>query len=209
MDMKEKIMYTALRLFAMNGYEATSVSDIAGELGVTKGALYKHYKNKRAIFDSIVERVFQEDLIHAKRYGVPEETYDKAPHAFKSTSIEQLKNFIEARFRFWIEDELSRNFRKMLTLEQYRSSDAAGMYKMCVGQDGYIEDLFRVMMEQGAMKKNDPKLLALEFFAPYHYLLNMAMLESPSFKEEAARLLSAHMQRFVEANVIQEKEGVR
>jgi AcrR family transcriptional regulator len=60
---KENILYTALRLFARNGYEATSVSDIAGELGMTKGALYKHYKNKRDIFDSIFERMYQEDVI--------------------------------------------------------------------------------------------------------------------------------------------------
>ena len=49
---KEKIMQTALHLFARDGYEAVSVSAIAGELGMTKGALYKHYKNKRDIFDS-------------------------------------------------------------------------------------------------------------------------------------------------------------
>ena len=55
---KEKIMQTALRLFARDGYEAVPVSAIAGELGMTKGALYKHYANKRAIFDSIVERMY-------------------------------------------------------------------------------------------------------------------------------------------------------
>ena len=43
MGTKEKILITALRLFAQDGYEAVSVSRIAGELGMTKGALYKHY----------------------------------------------------------------------------------------------------------------------------------------------------------------------
>lgn len=58
---KEKILRTALRLFAQYGYEAVSVSAIAGELGITKGALYRHYKNKRDIFDSIVERMCRMD----------------------------------------------------------------------------------------------------------------------------------------------------
>lgn len=40
MNTKEKILVTALRLFAVYGYEAVSVSQIAGELGITKGALY-------------------------------------------------------------------------------------------------------------------------------------------------------------------------
>ncbi|MEW9124102.1 MAG: TetR/AcrR family transcriptional regulator [Thermotaleaceae bacterium] len=55
-DTKERLLLTALRLFAQDSYEAVSVSAIAGELGMTKGTLYKHYKNKRDIFDCIVER---------------------------------------------------------------------------------------------------------------------------------------------------------
>lgn len=55
-DTKERILDTALRLFARSGFEAVSVSEIATELSITKGALYKHYKNKRDIFDSIVKK---------------------------------------------------------------------------------------------------------------------------------------------------------
>ena len=51
---KEEILIVALHLFARDGYEAVSVSQIAGELDMTKGALYRHYKSKRDIFDSIV-----------------------------------------------------------------------------------------------------------------------------------------------------------
>ena len=69
-DTKEKILLAALRLFAREGYEAVSVSDIAGELGMTKGALYKHYKNKRDIFDSIVARMFQVDAERPVRFNV-------------------------------------------------------------------------------------------------------------------------------------------
>ena len=58
-DTKEKILESALKLFAADGYEAVSVSMIAGELGITKGALYRHYKNKRDIFGSILKRMEQ------------------------------------------------------------------------------------------------------------------------------------------------------
>ena len=51
---KEEILIVALHLFARDGYEAVSVSQIAGELDMTKGALYRHYKSKRDIFDCIV-----------------------------------------------------------------------------------------------------------------------------------------------------------
>ena len=51
---KEKILLISLNLFAKFGYEAVSMKDIADKLGITKGALYKHYKNKQDIFNSIV-----------------------------------------------------------------------------------------------------------------------------------------------------------
>ena len=57
---KEEILIAALNLFARNGYEAVSVSQIAGELDMTKGALYRHYKSKRDIFDCIVQRMEQQ-----------------------------------------------------------------------------------------------------------------------------------------------------
>ena len=57
---KEEILIVALHLFAREGYEAVSVSQIAGELDMTKGALYRHYKSKRDIFDCIVQRMEQQ-----------------------------------------------------------------------------------------------------------------------------------------------------
>ena len=53
---KDKIRQTALMLFADRGYEAVSVRDIAEALALSKGALYRHYTDKRAILDAILER---------------------------------------------------------------------------------------------------------------------------------------------------------
>ena len=53
---KEKILEEALKLFAQSGYMGTSMNDIASKLGVTKAALYKHYKSKQEILDSIIEK---------------------------------------------------------------------------------------------------------------------------------------------------------
>ena len=66
---KEEILIVALHLFARDGYEAVSVSQIAGALGITKGALYRHFKSKRDIFDCIVQRMEQEDSEQAADDG--------------------------------------------------------------------------------------------------------------------------------------------
>ena len=54
---KEKILEEALKLFAQSGYMGTSMNDIASKLEVTKAALYKHYKSKQEILDSIIENL--------------------------------------------------------------------------------------------------------------------------------------------------------
>ena len=72
---KEEILIVALHLFARDGYEAVSVSQIAGELDMTKGALYRHYKSKRDIFDCIVQRMEQRDGEQAEEYDMPIEQF--------------------------------------------------------------------------------------------------------------------------------------
>ena len=79
---KEEILIVALHLFARDGYEAVSVSQIAGELDMTKGALYRHYKSKRDIFDSIVKRMEQQDSEQARENEVPEESIEKTPEEY-------------------------------------------------------------------------------------------------------------------------------
>ena len=48
------------------------MSDIAGELGITKGALYKHYTSKQEILGSIVERMNRMDYERAGAYEMPQ-----------------------------------------------------------------------------------------------------------------------------------------
>jgi AcrR family transcriptional regulator len=46
---RERILDVALKLFSEQGYEGTSLREIAGRLGVTKAALYYHFKSKEEI----------------------------------------------------------------------------------------------------------------------------------------------------------------
>ena len=175
-DTREKILMTALHLFARDGYEAVSVSTIAGALGMTKGALYKHYKNKRDIFDSIVERMYQIDADRAEKYEVPKEKYEVRPNAYKNQSVEKIMDFTIAQFFFWTEDDFASDFRKMLTLEQYRNEEMAELYSQCIvaGPVAYMEDLFRELIQTGVLKEENPRQLAVEYYAPLFLLISMS-----------------------------------
>jgi len=54
-DTRARIQQTALRLFTEQGYEATSLREIALQLGVTKAALYYHFRTKDDIIASLME----------------------------------------------------------------------------------------------------------------------------------------------------------
>ena len=191
---KENILMTALRLFAQDGYEAVSVSRIAGELGMTKGALYKHYKNKRDIFDSIFHRICQLDVERFQKAGMP-------PQRFSNATVESVMAYAKSQFLYWSEDEVACYFRRMLTLEQFRSPKMTRLYQdvLAGGPVNFLEGVFGEMMEQGAWRPGSPKQMAVEFFAPFFLLLSMS--DAASGKEEKERiagLYMAHMESFVE-----------
>ena len=199
-DTRENILMTALRLFARDGYEAVPVSAIAGELGMTKGALYKHYRNKRDIFDSIVERMYELDAKRSREYHVPEEKAESAPQAYEDVSMQSVASFAMAQFVFWTEDDFASNFRKMLALEQYRSAEMAQLYCNCLtaGPVAYLEDIFREMIAKGAFRETDPKQLAVEFYAPLYLLIGIS--DRTNDKAEFTELLRSHIARFVRHN---------
>ena len=59
---EEKILEAAQRLFLEKGYENTTIQDIVDELGgLTKGAVYHHFKSKEEIMDAVGDRMFLEN----------------------------------------------------------------------------------------------------------------------------------------------------
>ena len=204
-DTKEKILMTALQLFARDGYEAVSVRNIAEELGITKGALYRHYKNKRDIFDNIVKRMIQIDAKRAEEYQMPAEQYDSMPDAYENTSLESIRKFTIEQLKFWIEDEFASEFRRMLTLEQYRNEEMAELYSQCIvaGPISYMEDLFRELIKNGVLKENNPRQLAVEYYAPM--FLFISMYDKSGETEEYVEILSNHMKHFFKSYVMNEE----
>lgn len=57
----EKILTAARRLFLEKGYEKTTVQDIVDRLGgLTKGAVYHHFKSKEEIMEAVCRKMFQD-----------------------------------------------------------------------------------------------------------------------------------------------------
>ena len=158
---KEEILIVALHLFARDGYEAVSVSQIAGELDMTKGALYRHYKSKRDIFDCIVQRMEQQDSEQARQNEVLEESIEKVPEEYQNVSVEDFVGYSKSMFEYWTEDDFASSFRKMLTLEQFRNEEMQNLYQQYLvsGPAEYVKDLFK------NMEIKNPEEKAVKFYA--------------------------------------------
>ena len=181
---KEKILFEAVKLFAKEGYEAVSVDQIAKAVGIKAPSLYKHYKNKRAIFDSILRLMEQRDSEQAAACSLPEGTVEVMPEAYAAASAEALVTFSKQQFRYWTEDAFASSFRKMLTVEQYRSQEMSSLYQQYLGAGPlkYVADLLGSQTE------------ALLFYGPMYLLYSV--YDDTDDKTSVHTMLDAHLERW-------------
>lgn len=192
-DTKERIMETALELFAEKGYLGTSMNDIAKQLGFTKAALYKHYTSKQEILNRIVERMNEMDYERAKQFEMPEGNLTEIVAAYQKTPIEKVRAYSKAQFLHWTEEDFSSRFRKMLTLEQYRDPEMAQLYQkyLATGPVDYMAAIFRGLTDSEEAAQH----LALEFYGPMFLLYSVS--DSGAEQEQVLSLLDAHIDRFI------------
>ncbi len=189
---KERIVEEALKLFSQSGYMGASMNDIAEKLGVTKAALYKHYKSKQEILDSIVETMNRMDAERVKQYEMPEGKMEEVIAEYKDTAFDKIKQFTKVQFLHWTEEEFPCCFRKMLTLEQYRSPEMARLYQtyLAEGPLSYMETIFEGLTGNA----KEAKQLALDFYGPIFLLYSV--YDGTEEKEGVVKLLEQHMEHF-------------
>ena len=198
---KDRILDVSLRLFARDGFEAVSTSAIAGELGMTKSALYKHFPDKRAIFDSLVDAMLEEHRAAVLGAGVALEPGKSAASAYAATSPEGMAKLGEALFRHWAADERAVAFRRMLSIERFRDERAGRVYDefFAGGQIAYHEAMFAEMVEIGAFEPCDTMQMALDFWSPIFLL--MQATDGGMDVKKATKLVRGHVLSFGTAHV--------
>lgn len=195
-ETKEQIIKTALELFSQNGFLGTSMSDIASQLKITKGALYKHYESKQQILEQIIECMAKLDLERAKKYEMPETEQKKFAEAYVHIPTEKIREYSIAQFRHWTEENFSAKFRKMLTLEQFRSKEMSDLYQNYLGT-GPLEYMTKIFKK---MTKSKPKArqLALEFYGPIFILYSVYDGAEENAKKSVFVQLENHIKNFIE-----------
>ena len=192
-ETKERILETALELFAQSGHLGTSMSDIAARLGITKAARYKHYGGKQEILDRIVQRMNELDAARAAAYEMPGAAPEGFAQAYLNTPLDRIRAYSTAQFDHWTREPFSANFRKMLTLEQYRDARRAQLYQGSLGSSPVrdMAAIFRPLTDSDETAMQ----LALDFYGPMYLLYSV--YDGAADQSAVAPMLEAHIDRFI------------
>lgn len=194
-DTKEAILAVALKLFSEKGYDGVGIRDISKEIGIRESALYKHYSGKQAIFDSIlkdIEHRYQEEI---SAYAPPESMANILSEG--NDGREELFRISVTMFQFYLKTEYGSQLRRMLTMEQYRTSEAGKFFRELIIDRGlgYISGVFTHLIHTGVYAEADPTVMALQFYSPL-YLLLSKYDNQPEKYEEALSFLEKHIATF-------------
>lgn len=181
MTTKELILYESLKLFSINGYDAVSTRTIARAINASDAVIYKHFASKQEIFDTIVK--ISREKFEMKRNEV----------SLDAASWEEMEKVCLDRFEFLTNDEWIVMFRKMLLIEQFKNPEIAKLYKE-IFIDYPIKattEHFRELINNGYMKNGDPKVYAIELYAPFFLYSS-----ETEISEETKNALKEHVVNF-------------
>ena len=195
MPTKERILYAALDLIAQKGYDGVGVDLIAEKAGLKGPSLYRHYKGKEDIFNSLIDLVMSH---YEEGFGL-----NKKSGEFPESMDELIENAME-RIKFTMHDDIVGKTRRILAMEQFRSKRMAELTSRyhLENQQGMYAGIFAGLMEKGILKRDDPELLAFEFVAPVSLLIHMYDRQ-PEREEEVLDKIRKHFEHF--AKVYAEK----
>ena len=194
---KELILKKALELFSERGYDSVSVGEIASAVGIKAPSLYNHYKSKEEIFQAIVSDTAERYAKGTDKIDIHVENVSKDIPSFKKIASESLTEKVRQIFLYSLHDETVSRFRKMMTIEQFRSEKLAKLYseRYVDRMIAYHADIFRSLIAAGEIVNEDPITLATSYVSPIIMLLGVCDRQ-PEREAECLDKLEKHVKLF-------------
>lgn len=157
---KERIFDAAVGLFAEKGYDGVSIRDIARAVGVTEGAVYKHYASK----DELLESIFA---------YVEGHIYPQAPEASFDTLVDSFsfREILAMTPKAMMSDPQLTRITRIMLIEMYHNEKIRNYVRRELFERPVDETevLFRKLMEKGKIKQSDPRALSTLFISSLVY----------------------------------------
>lgn len=145
MTTKEKILKTALKLFAKQGIAKTSTAQITKEVGIAEGTLFVHFKTKQALVDSIYLDIKQRSIL-------------------KFCSLLKEDGSAEENVRIIaknITEYFLKNYEELIFMEIVDKDPIISKVVMDIAKEGYapLVKMMRKWRDQGDFKRVDLEFL--------------------------------------------------
>ncbi|MEG0366477.1 MAG: TetR/AcrR family transcriptional regulator [Coprobacillus sp.] len=143
----QKILDVSLQLFNEKGYEKTTIADIIVALGMSKGAIYHHFKSKDDIIQAICEQCYHQESM------ISHITSDQSLNA-----IEKLKKMLFSL----ITNEKKKDVDRLLTFDiQKNPIMFVSNMNHCLNDNAqFLEGILEEGMKDGTIEKQDSKAAA-------------------------------------------------
>lgn len=196
---RQKILDAALDLFSTQGFEATSVSQIADRVGIRKASMYSHFASKQEILESLM----QETMKHYERHTI----FFDSRIADQDLNVKSITEIIVGQIRYIIHEPQIVKGRKMLTVEQFRNPILAELQtkQNYTNVMNFFAGLVKKLIEQGKLADNDPEIMAAQLCLPISVWINLCDRE-PEREDEVTELIRRHITQFFEIYGTEEKQ---
>jgi len=168
---KIKILETAIDLFSQKGYSGVSIRDIIKEVKIKESSVYKHFKNKNEILETIFIN-FRKEVAKI----CPPVNSLKSILSNLST-----KEFLEkglSQFMNHIDNPIMRKIWRIIYIEQFRDSLAREIYLKDIIHTtiDFLEEAFIIMQAKQQIPPMDPRTLAIEYQYPIFTMITEYIL---------------------------------
>lgn len=196
-DTKQKILDKALELFSAHGYDSVSVGEIAKAVGIKAPSLYNHFPGKQAIFDAIVESTAAQYEADTGKIDIHVQNAAQDIPFFTEITEYTLFEKVRQIFEYSLHNETISRFRRMMTIEQFRSPELAALYSKRYVERvlDYHAGIFRALIAAGEIRAEDPNTLAMMYVAPVLTLIEVCDRQ-PERESECLEKLSGHVRLF-------------
>ena len=201
---KREILEASLELFSVQGFEATSISQIAGAVGIRKASLYSHFESKQAILDALVQEVLEEYATHSIFAKADWEKETRNLPATPDAAVQM----IQGQVCYILHDPLISRARKMLMIEQFQNPKLAQLQTKQNYSDvlGYFTGLIKYLIQKEILTGDDPEIMAAQLCLPISVWINLCDRE-PEREQEAMGLIKRHILQFFRVYGSEQKDG--
>lgn len=197
MNTREKIMDVALHMFSERGYEAVSIRDICGEVGIKESTLYYHFKNKKDILDSLVEKF--RTHIDGLLTHVDEITENPAKKKGKNIENQMVDSYMMDSYLF---DPFCNLMLRLMMIEQFHNEEIRALYEKTLFTDPLeIQmNIFKKLAATGVFPEKDVEWIVKEYHSymtmlTFKYLLNGELTEKrkKAYQKEVHDLMTRRL----------------